>query len=53
MSDRTKEQKRRTALTYRGNATVIEAVVGPVWAYKSPNRRLEQHRSSNRGKRVS
>lgn len=53
MNDRTKEQKRRGAFGFRGNASVIEASVGPVGVVKSPNRKMEQFRSSNRGKKAS
>lgn len=52
---RTKEERRRRAWAYKGNALVFEAVLGParLGQLRHPNRLMEAFRSSNKRRSVA
>jgi hypothetical protein len=52
---RPKEERRRRAWSYQGNALVFETVLGSVWLghLRHPNRLMQTFRSSNKGRRVA
>ena len=52
---RTKEERRRRAWAYQGNALVFEMRLGPVrlGQLRHPNRLMETFRSSNKGRSVA
>jgi hypothetical protein len=52
---RPKEERRRRAWSYQGNALVFEMVLGSVSLghLRHPNRLMETFRSSNKGRRVA
>ena len=52
---RTKEERRRKAWAYKGNALVFEAILGSVrlGQLRHPNRLMETFRSSNKGRKVA
>ena len=52
---RTKDEKRRRAWAYKGNALIFEMILGPVplGQLRHPNRLLETFRSSNKGRSVA
>jgi hypothetical protein len=51
----TKDQRRRHAFAFQGNAQIFEAVLAPVrlGQLRHPNRLMETFRSSNKGRRVT
>jgi hypothetical protein len=53
--ERTKDERRRQAWAFKGNAQVVEVKLGylSLELLKHPNRVQEQYRSSNRTRRVA
>ena len=55
MNDRSKKERLKMAWAYKGNAQVFEVKLGQISLehLKHPNRVMEQHRSSNKSRKVA